>query len=90
MTLHTTNDQREASPERVIQTKKENNMTTETKNPTKKIPAFYIFEKGTDGNSKRIGAAFRHGKGSGMNIVINNTRYVAFPPKAKVDLSPLK
>jgi len=58
-------------------------MTTTTENQTKQIPAFYIFAKGADGQNNRVGAAFKHGKGSGFNILIGDTRYVAFPPKAK-------
>lgn len=55
-------------------------MTTET--TQKKKPAFYIFAKDQDGNSQRIGAAFRHKKGNGLNIIIGEARYTAFPPKA--------
>ena len=58
-------------------------MTTSTENQSKQVPAFYIFAQDADGQSKRIGAAFRHNKGNGFNILIGNTRYVAFPPKAK-------
>lgn len=61
-------------------------MTTETENKNK-TPDFYIFVKDPEGNSTRIGAAFRHNKGQGMNILINEERYVAFPPKKK-DESP--
>ena len=60
-------------------------MTTTTESQTKQIPAFYIFTKGADGQSNRVGAVFKHGKGSGFNILIGNSRYVAFPPKAKPD-----
>ena len=45
--------------------------------------AFYIFEKGTNGNGKRVGTAFKHNKGNGLNILMDKKRYVAFPPKAK-------
>lgn len=48
---------------------------------TKTKPAFYIFTKDEEGNSQRIGAAFAHKKGKGLNIVINEMRLVAFPPK---------
>lgn len=53
-------------------------MTTDTANK----PAFYIFVQ-QDGETRRIGAAFRHKKGNGFNLVINNQRYTAFPPRAK-------
>lgn len=58
-------------------------MTTTTENQPKKNPDFYIFAKGADGNNSRVGAAFKHGKGDGFNILIGNARYVAFAPKAK-------
>ncbi|HRH03877.1 MAG TPA: hypothetical protein PLN13_03455 [Bacteroidia bacterium] len=56
-------------------------MSNETQTDTKKKPSFYIFAKDAEGNSQRVGAAFRHMKGNGMNIVINDQRYSAFPPK---------
>lgn len=60
-------------------------MTTEneTTSKTKQAPAFYLFEQGEGKEMKRIGAAFKHGKGNGFNVVINGKRYAAFPPKAK-------
>jgi hypothetical protein len=60
-------------------------MTTQTE--TKEKPAFYIFAPGADGKNTIIGAAFKHNKGNGVNIVIGNTRYVAFPPKVKSEAS---
>ena len=60
-----------------------------TKNETtkeKQAPAFYIFDTiETDGQkeSKRVGAAFKHSKGNGYNVIIDGKRYAAFPPKAK-------
>lgn len=59
-------------------------MTTTTENQTKQIPAFYIFTRDADGNTSRVGAAFKHGKGEGFNILIGNVRYVAFAPKSKI------
>ena len=58
-------------------------MTTETENQPRQKPAFYIFAQSEDGITKPVGAAFCHTKGSGLNVLIGNTRYVAFPPKAK-------
>ena len=61
-------------------------MTTTTETATakaKQAPAFYIFTQSKDGKSQRVGAAFRHAKGNGFNVLIGNARYVAFPPKAK-------
>ena len=62
-------------------------MTTKNDAPEKKqAPAFYIFDTvEVDGQkeSKRVGAAFRHGKGNGYNVIIGGKRYAAFPPKAK-------
>lgn len=63
-------------------------MTTTTEKPTAEkreriIPDFYIFEKDNEGNSKRIGAAFKHVKGKGLSILIDKQRYSAFPPKPK-------
>lgn len=48
-----------------------------------KTPDFYIFAKDEEGNSQRIGAAFKHAKGNGFNILIDKQRYSAFPPKPK-------
>jgi len=50
-------------------------------------PAFYIFTKDEQGNSIRIGAAFAHKKGKGLNLVIHDKRYSAFPPKSKPELA---
>ena len=62
-------------------------MTTKNDAPEKKqAPAFYIFDTvEVDGQkeSKRVGAAFRHGKGNGFNVIIDGKRYAAFPPKTK-------
>jgi hypothetical protein len=52
-------------------------MTTDTTNK----PALYIFTQ-QDGQTTRIGAAFKHKKGNGYNLVINGIRYSVFPPKA--------
>lgn len=48
-------------------------------------PAFYIFTKDEEGNNQRIGAAFAHKKGKGLNIIINDLRLVAFPPKENTE-----
>lgn len=56
-------------------------MTTEIKNQSKQKPAFYIFVKNADGQTVPIGAAFKHGKGTGLNLVIGQDRFVAFAPK---------
>lgn len=58
-------------------------MTDNNNDKQKQKPDFYIFAKDETGESKNIGAAFRHARGNGYNIVIGKTRYVAFPPKAK-------
>jgi hypothetical protein len=58
-------------------------MTTQTENQPKKIPAYYIFEKSADGNNIRVGAAFKHGKGTGFNVLIGDKRYTAFAPRQK-------
>lgn len=58
-------------------------MTTNIENQPKQVPAFYIFTQAQDGKNRCIGAAFNHSKGKGFNVLIGNTRYVAFPPKAK-------
>ena len=52
-------------------------------NKEKQKPDFYIFAKDASGESKNIGAAFKHAKGKGYNIVIGKERYLAFPPKPK-------
>lgn len=51
-------------------------MTTNDENK----PAFYIFD---ESNKNRLGVAFRHKKGSGINLLIGMVRYVAFPPRRK-------
>lgn len=56
-------------------------MTTPAEN-RKKI-AYYIFTKDVNGNSVRIGTAYHHERGNGLNLVINKARYAAFPAKAK-------
>jgi hypothetical protein len=65
-------------------------MTTATENPRKKIPDFYIFLQGAGGENNRVGAAFKHGKGDGLTVLIGNSRYVAFPPKSKSAATPEK
>jgi hypothetical protein len=65
-------------------------MTTTTENQPKKIPDFYIFLQGAGGENIRTGAAFKHGKGDGLTVLIGNTRYVAFPPKSKSAATPEK
>lgn len=42
-------------------------------------PAFYLFAQ-IDGETKRVGAAFKHRKGNGFNVLINGQRFIAFPP----------
>lgn len=61
-------------------------MTTENQNTTeKKTPAYVIYEvvqrKGGRKYWNRVGAAFKHGKGDGLNLVYNNgARLVLMPP----------
>jgi len=57
-------------------------MTTTIETQPKKIPDFQIFLQ-VGGENVRVGTVFKHGKGEGFNILIGNTRYVAFPAKAK-------
>lgn len=64
-------------------------MTTETETAQpKQPPAFYIFTQSQSGKNERVGAAFKHGKGNGYNVLIGKSRYVAFPPKAKTAAAP--
>jgi hypothetical protein len=62
-------------------------MTTRTETTTERqAPAFYIFDTvEIDGKKQnnRIGVAFAHTTGAGLNLLINGKRYAAFPPKAK-------
>ena len=63
-------------------------MTTTTENKeTKKEskPAdLYVFEATGNGKENKIvGRVYRHGKGTGFNILIGGKRYSAFPPKPK-------
>jgi hypothetical protein len=55
-------------------------MTTEDQY-AKAIPALYIFARDENGQSIRMGTAWYHQTGNGINIVINGQRFVAFPPK---------
>ena len=54
-------------------------MTTETQT-TKELPAFYIFVRDTNGESRRVGTAWNRRQGRGIEIVIDNSHYVGFPP----------
>lgn len=59
-------------------------MTTENETTEKRqAPAFYIFQQGEGKELKRVGAAFKHSKGNGFNVVIDGKRFAAFPPKVK-------
>ena len=63
-------------------------MTTEKPKTTeKKAPAFVIYEVVNRNGKKywnRVGAAFKHGKGDGLNLVYNNgARQVLMPPNDK-------
>jgi hypothetical protein len=64
-------------------------MTTATAPQTteKKLPAFVIYEVVNRNGRKywnRVGAAFKHGKGDGLNLVYNNgARQVLMPPSDK-------
>lgn len=55
----------------------------------KQAPAFVIYEVVERGGKKywnRVGAAFRHGRGDGLNLVYNNgARQVLMPPKDKAE-----
>ena len=60
-------------------------MTNEKpKTTAKKAPAFVIYEVVNLNGKKywnRVGAAFKHGKGDGLNLVYNNgARQVLMPP----------
>ncbi len=59
--------------------KKKNTAPVEKQNK----PAFYVFTEDESGERKRVGMAYKHKKGNGLNLVIGNARYVAFPPKVK-------
>jgi hypothetical protein len=72
-----------AVPERDIQTKGDKAMTEHNSKEGNRTPDFYIFAKHDTGNSTRIGVAFKHAKGTGFNILIDDKRYTAFPPKSK-------
>lgn len=54
-------------------------MTTENKNKVD----LYIFDTDENGKDKIVGSIFKHNKGNGLNILIGNKRYKAFPPKTK-------
>jgi hypothetical protein len=63
--------------------------TQEQAPAAKQAPAFVIYEVVERGGKKywnRVGAAFRHGKGDGLNLVYNNgARQVMLPPKDKAE-----
>lgn len=62
-------------------------MTTENQKPEKKTPTYVIYEVVNRNGKKywnRVGAAFKHGKGEGLNLVYNNgARQVLMPPTDK-------
>ena len=62
-------------------------MTTQTENKPKQLPAFFIYDQDEEGNTLRIGAAFRHKRGFGLNIILDDKRYLAFPPKPKLEVT---
>lgn len=63
--------------------------TQEQAPAAKQAPAFVIYEVVERSGKKywnRVGAAFRHGKGDGLNLVYNNgARQVMMPPKDKAE-----
>lgn len=63
--------------------------TQEQAPAVKQAPAFVIYEVVERGGKKywnRVGAAFRHSKGDGLNLVYNNgARQVMLPPKDKAE-----
>jgi hypothetical protein len=61
-------------------------MTTQTENKPAQLPAFYIYEQGKDALVP-VGRAYKHNKGDGINILVDGKRFVAFPPKAKIETS---
>ncbi len=65
-------------------------MTTTTENQPKRTPDLNIFLQGPGSEKIRVGTVFKHGKGDGITILMGNTRYVAFPPKAKSEATPEK
>ena len=81
LTLQPLDGGRDASPERVMQ-KQETQMTTEIQTP-KELPAFYIFVRDTNGESRRVGTAWNRRQGRGIEIVIDNSHYVGFPPNKR-------
>ncbi|MBS1596063.1 MAG: hypothetical protein JST90_17255 [Bacteroidetes bacterium] len=56
---------------------------TETASKEKQMPNFYVFIDNQEENTPPKGVIFLHKTGKGMNILIGETRYVAFPPKSK-------
>lgn len=77
--------QQAASPERVTQKTGDRHMAKETKTKVKDNLAFYIFVKDENGDNQYVGSIYRHDKGEGLNILMGNKRYVAFPPKPKAE-----
>jgi hypothetical protein len=59
-------------------------MTTTTENKPPQLAAFYIYEESENGLVP-VGRAFKHQRGSGINILVDGKRLVAFPPKAKTE-----
>lgn len=56
---------------------------TEVSTTDKKEINFYVFSDNQQENTPPAGVIFLHKTGKGMNILIGDTRYVAFPPKSK-------
>ena len=61
---------------------KKSNAKTETVTKEKQVPNFYLFIDNQEENTPPKGVIFLHKTGKGMNILIGETRYVAFPPKS--------
>jgi hypothetical protein len=59
-------------------------MTNSIQTNTTQLPDFYIYIQVENGVLVPVGRAYKHGKGSGMNILVDGKRYAAFEPKAKV------
>ena len=55
---------------------------------TKELPAFYIFVRDANGESRRVGTAWNRRQGKGVEIVIDNNHYVGFPPRIRTEPAP--
>jgi hypothetical protein len=64
-----------------------NETATTTTDKPKQKPNYYIFAQVAKGQElgKPVGVGYAHGKGKGVNLLVNGQRLVIFPAKIKTE-----